>query len=1431
MNVLIPYCLTLLLLVFLSESSAQTFQVVYSESAGSRPKAGLIQGSDGNFYGTTQLGGILDQGTVFKMTPTGTATILHSFNGENGSKPVTGLVAGNNGVYYGSTQAGGAGNQGTIFKITASGTHTVLHSFVDWTGGREPSGLVWGDDGMLYGTTCYGGAHNMGSVFKITTGGQHTVLHSFDGTSGSTPRAGLVKGRDGAFYGSTQGDYGNGTLFKITPAGAHTVLHEFVSASQGRYPAAELVQGADDAFYGTTNQGGNANAGTVFRITPEGEHIILHHFQVTDGQYPRSTLVPGSDGAFYGITTGGGVNSLGTIFRITSAGTHQLLHSFANPQGGAPYGNLWQESDGVFYGTTAAAGAAGHGTFFRFTVSGGCEVLHAFNHVNGGRSPRADLVQGLDGAFYGTAYEGGTDNHGTIYKVTSNGSHTLLHAFNGPDGSKPHAALAPTLSGNFYGTTYVGGSNNLGSVYEITPEGSHRVLHHFNGSNGSYPLSSLVPNSIPGTYGATSGGGLSLGTLYRIYPDGRHEILHSFTHGQGSYPMSPLVLSNGSWYGTTLSGGAHGGGTVFKFFGGLLSVLHSFHQESGQAPSSGLAVDEDGNLYGTTSRGGTHNLGTVYKLRPDGQHTVLHSFSGADGKLPQSGLIRRSDGRFFGTTVEGGEWDLGTIYQVTPGGEHRVLHSFDGSRGAFPRSTPILGSDGHLYGTADHMLVWRLHFGSPEFILTGNDQIIKNQSSNTQAANLTDFGTVNLAAGPVIHTFTITSNRLALLRLTGSQLVRVTGVGTQDFQVVEQPSPIVSEGVPTTFRIAFTPTVEGQRSTLIEIRNDAPGNQIFTFSIRGQGVGKLDTKNPTLQITSPAGKTVSTRLPLVISGIAKDNYAVAGVEMTLNNGAPFTPVLGEVSNASQVPFTAELLPAPGENTLSVTAHDPSGNQTTITHTFVFEERHLLTLTRDVAPSIAGQPDQAGVLFLKSTPAKSATPARDGNPQTSEVLPGSVLSVTALGKVGHLFSHWIGLPNDAEIQGNTAIFRMPAQDLAIIAVFTENSLLQAPWATTGSGTPVQGLFRPEGAMPSGMKKVGFINLVLLPNRGSLSGRVWHNGQVIPFSGVVHGNGSVWFKSGKTLASALEFAEQSLTLTWDETGLSTMVTHADETHSTGLARPPLYSRASPLRAELLAENGRTGYYTLTFPPVDQSPARAPSEYPQGNGHAGLSLTRHGKVNLAGMLSDGTKVTTATYLTAGDSAAIFVPMTTPGHRKKTAGLIGTLTFDETMTDSDVSSTDLQWFRPVALTSSTWVQPYRAGWPDGIRLGMVGSLYAPGKSAQTSLSLGGTGEDGNAALFFTDGKLPQDAILRFDLSSNKVLKIDPADRSWSMSLIPAKGLFRGTFTPGVTAAGRKPLVFTGMILQKGAKACGHGFFLSNVTGDTEPTSGGVELRAPDQE
>jgi uncharacterized repeat protein (TIGR03803 family) len=364
---------------------AQTFDTLLSfdGSNGVTPN-GLVQGADGALYGTTIGGGANGQGTVFRITTAGAVTTLYSFcsqpNCDDGQLPRAGLMLATDGNFYGTTTFGGTGETGTVFKITPSGTLTTLHSFVYPEGSYPYAGLLEAN-GNFYGTTAGGSKNGYGTVFEITPAGVLTTLYPFcslpNCADGEDPYAGLIQAANGNFYGTAEygGTSNAGTVFELSPSGAFTAVYSFCALRNcfdGERPDGGVIQAANGNIYGTTGEGGAKGWGTVFEIDPAGTLTTVGGFDGTDGASSHYSLVQGTNGNFFGVTADGGLYGEGNVFEMTSVGGPATLYSFCSvtncPDGQQPSAALIQATDGNFYGTASAGGAYTGGTVFSLSV-------------------------------------------------------------------------------------------------------------------------------------------------------------------------------------------------------------------------------------------------------------------------------------------------------------------------------------------------------------------------------------------------------------------------------------------------------------------------------------------------------------------------------------------------------------------------------------------------------------------------------------------------------------------------------------------------------------------------------------------------------------------------------------------------------------------------------------------------------------------------------------------------------------------------------------------------------------------------------------------------------------------------------------------------------------------------------------------------------
>ena len=467
-----------------------------------------------------------------------------------------------------------------------------------------------------------------------------TAVYHFGGFTGTgnAPLAPLVQAPDGSFYGTTYSGGGGGTIFRFVPAadptmpGTATTVHQFTpTGPTGHTPQAGLIRAADGSYYGTTSGGGAGGGGTIYRMVvgPNGmgglTHTVslVHAFSGTDGSDSHSALLQDTDGSFYGTTAQGGLYGFGTVFRLVVAvspttgavtsTTLTTLHLFDGSGGRYPQAALIKRADGTFYGTTREGGAGGAGTVFALEtapdgmggVLGFVSTLHEFD-ASLGAYPHGALVEGPDGAFYGTATRGGLSNLGSVFRL-----------FVGAD---------PTTG--FFTTTF-------------------NVLHHFDATTGALPDTTLVRGQNDALYGTTSGDGSGgLSTVFRILLSAHPvtgevsaflTVLHDFDDvgapTVGTTLHAPVVqAADGSFYGTAGSGGANNEGTIFRFVDKLIPTL----SWSGPSPITYGTPLGASQLNATAAYGGVAVEGTfdysplAETVLPVGTHTLTVLFTPAD---------------------------------------------------------------------------------------------------------------------------------------------------------------------------------------------------------------------------------------------------------------------------------------------------------------------------------------------------------------------------------------------------------------------------------------------------------------------------------------------------------------------------------------------------------------------------------------------------------------------------------------------------------------------------------------------------------------------------------------------------------------------------------------------------------------------------------
>jgi uncharacterized repeat protein (TIGR03803 family) len=362
-----------------------TFCKTPSCPTGAGPYLSLLQTSDGSLFGFTL--GTSFNGTIFKLTPAGAANNLYTFcvpDCTNGETPRGNMIQARDGNLYGTTETGGIGilDAGTIFKLTTRGTLTTVHTFCqlsNCTDGANPLGsdtLIQATDGNLYGVTRDGGAKGNGTIYQLSLDGTFKTIYKFcksgTCTDGRLPD-GLVQGLDGDFYGVTiaGGTNGDGVVFKVTKFGGLTVLYNFCSqtnCADGEAPSS-LILGSDGNFYGTTVNDGSGSIvpDNVFQITPAGAYTVLHSTDL-DTQQGVLSLMQATDGNFYGTYSIGGASNLGTLFRL-STGLGPFVRALR------PYGAIGKTAYIMGTGLTGSTSVSFNGTpATTFTIVSDSEI-------------------------------------------------------------------------------------------------------------------------------------------------------------------------------------------------------------------------------------------------------------------------------------------------------------------------------------------------------------------------------------------------------------------------------------------------------------------------------------------------------------------------------------------------------------------------------------------------------------------------------------------------------------------------------------------------------------------------------------------------------------------------------------------------------------------------------------------------------------------------------------------------------------------------------------------------------------------------------------------------------------------------------------------------------------------------------------------------
>jgi uncharacterized repeat protein (TIGR03803 family) len=350
-------------------AQAKSYTIIHEfagGSDGSGPFTPPVLAASGDLYGTTNSGGSAMAGTIYRIAPDGTETVLHSFDGGSGGKipdgaPVIDPVTGD---LYGTTRFGGIGSgYGILWKLTARGKFEVLHSFDGSRDGKGPGQLIRDSLGNYYGVAATGGAHEYGTLYSYGADGRFTVLHAFTEKDGADPAGRLIRDRAGNLYGATEG-----AIYKLGPDGTFKVLYAFTGGDDGGGPDGGLARDKAGNLYGTAQAYGAGGYGTAFKLTPRGKFTVLHAFTgKSDGGYPGGDLLRVGN-YLYGTAEIGGDRtcSCGLVFKMTLDGKETVLHAFTGgtTDGNTPFAGVTKGKHGLLYGTTGIGGANNLGIVF-----------------------------------------------------------------------------------------------------------------------------------------------------------------------------------------------------------------------------------------------------------------------------------------------------------------------------------------------------------------------------------------------------------------------------------------------------------------------------------------------------------------------------------------------------------------------------------------------------------------------------------------------------------------------------------------------------------------------------------------------------------------------------------------------------------------------------------------------------------------------------------------------------------------------------------------------------------------------------------------------------------------------------------------------------------------------------------------------------------
>ncbi len=845
---------------------------------------------------TSSAGGSCSLGNILEFNQqTNAVTDQFNFSFVDGLQYFGGLLQASNGKFYGVSFVGGYNNVGALYEYdNSANTYTKKFDMVTATGSKCTGSLIQASDGKLYGVTTLGGANNKGVLFQydITTN-TYTDKVDLDASSGWGVGNQLIQASDGYLYGTGYfgGTNNAGTLFRYDiSSNTFTKLFDMTTAT-GNGPYGSLIQASNGKIYGTTRFGGANSVGVIFEYNiTTNTYTDKIDLASSTGNDPQWNMIQAGDGNLYGTTRAGGTNSNGVIFQYNpTTNTYTDKYNFDNTHGSTP-NSLVQTSNGVLYGTTNAGGTSSLGVLFQYNYTTNTYTVEINLNTPGAVNISSSTILATDGKLYGNSSFGGSASSGLIYQYDI-GTNTLVTKYStrrNPDGASPNCSLTQVSSGNLYGITMTGGANNKGVIFQYdVPTHTFTNKLDLTSANGSSAQNKMVLAGDGNLYGMTYGGGANaFGIIYQYnITNNTYTDVHDFVNNTGMLGIGGMVLANNNkLYGMTSFGGANGNGVLFEYDYTTSSYTKKYDlsSSSGNNSQGTMLLASDGKLYGVNKSGGAHTVGTLFSYDvTSNTYTKLYDFdfNNSGGYQPYSSLIQASNGLLYGTTLSGGANGAGIIFQYNiTTNTFTSDFDMDDATGRFQTGDIIQAADGYIYGITqvggahNSGVIWK--FDPTNNAYTDVHDVVFSEAHSP----------INSGFVEVLNQNTITTGSLATSYCAGASVsVSYTALGTftgGNTFTAELSDANGSFSSPTTIG-TLAATASGTISCVLPGTASGTGYRIrvkaSSPAVNGTDNGVNFTinsnPNPTISVTETTGS------------VANDGIICLGGSASLNAGA------------------------------------------------------------------------------------------------------------------------------------------------------------------------------------------------------------------------------------------------------------------------------------------------------------------------------------------------------------------------------------------------------------------------------------------------------------------------------------------------------------------------------------------------------------------